>query len=100
MASSRKTDLSKSTKIFPDGVLCCLGDQPPNKDLLDGFLLHCHRLLGVNWTSVQSVILLLQYLQTHMCYSWRGVLAQSICLQANYEQHKKTYNYHLAVAVC
>ncbi len=64
LAPSSKTNLSESTKIFPDGVLSCFRVQTPNKYLLDRLLLHGHRLLWVNWTSVQFVILLLQHLQT------------------------------------
>lgn len=61
-ATSCDTNLSERPKIFPDGFLCGLRVQPPNKDL-DRIFLHGHRSLGVNGTPVQSVFLLLQHLQ-------------------------------------
>lgn len=65
VALCNKTDLSEGPEIFPDGILRCIWVQTADKDLFGGLLLHGHRPLGVDHTSVQLVFLLLQHLQTH-----------------------------------
>ena len=72
LALSGNTDLSEGSEIFPDSILCGLGVQTPDKDLLGGLLLHGHRLLGVDWTAVQSVFLLLQNLNTQLQLALRA----------------------------